>query len=474
MFKKRKVGSLESIKLDLPSTKSKAKLLHRLNNRLKLKKSKFYNFFIGFLIVISLLFTVKVIFSSFDFSIYRLWEDLVDKMADLEKDENWFVNILLIWAWGWNHDWAELTDTLIVASVDLENQNVVMLSVPRDLYLRYNVNYRWSRINEIYRDSLTRLKILWINDENAKNEARWILIKEVSKLLDIDITYFAQIDFRWFEKMIDTFWWVDIYVKNTIIDDAYPDNNWWYETFKIEEWQHKLDWVTALKYARSRHSSSDFDRAWRQQLIISAVKQKVLEYNLTEDMGLIKKVFSVISKYCETNLSISDILSLGYKLKDFPKENIYHAVLNDDYEKKWWFLWTPPRVDYGWAFVLIPFNWEGNFSKIKVFSDIIFNHRELSNLSIEVLNSTKRSWIASKVWTRLMRYWLNIGSMWNHPKSKDVTEIIFYTSKVDVGLIVDYWKKIFPLTPVKIVDSVWYYEETDVDVEIIVWNNIRF
>jgi anionic cell wall polymer biosynthesis LytR-Cps2A-Psr (LCP) family protein len=50
-----------------------------------------------------------------------------------------------------------------------------------------------------------------------------------------------------------------------------------YITFHIDAGQQHLDGDTALKYARSRHTTSDFDRAKRQQKLIIAIKDKMLE-----------------------------------------------------------------------------------------------------------------------------------------------------------------------------------------------------
>jgi anionic cell wall polymer biosynthesis LytR-Cps2A-Psr (LCP) family protein len=62
---------------------------------------------------------------------------------------------------------------------------------------------------------------------------------------------------------------------SAILDREYPDNNWGYQTFRLPAGKQTLDGATALKFVRSRHSTSDFDRSLRQQLVIAAIKDKL-------------------------------------------------------------------------------------------------------------------------------------------------------------------------------------------------------
>lgn len=76
------------------------------------------------------------------------------------------------------------------------------------------------------------------------------------------------IDFAGFKDIINILGGISIDVPESILDREYPDNNWGYMTFQVQKGLQNFDGDTALKYARSRHSTSDFDRSNRQQLII--------------------------------------------------------------------------------------------------------------------------------------------------------------------------------------------------------------
>lgn len=480
MFFKKKIWDDGKDFIDIPNNQNifLNKIKKNLSSRKRFKKSIYYKLFIYFLVLFFLIISFKTFAYFFDISAWKISQFLFKPVvAELEKDENWFVNILLIWAWGWDHDWADLTDTMIIASIDLNSKSIVMLSIPRDFYVNYDKRYSWSRINEIFRDMFLRISNLWVEEDVAREQARKILAKEIEEISWMKIPYFLQIDFAWFEKIVNALWWIDIDVPESIVDTTYPDWNWWYETFSIKKWPQHLDWEIALKYARSRHSSSDFDRAARQQMIISAIKDKALSSEILTSPYKIKKLFWIASDNIETNFEFSEIFTLASFSWEFSRDSIYNAVLNDDWNTRWWFLWTPPRVDYGWAFVLIPYSWEWDYSRIQLFSDFIFKNRDFSKLSFEVLNSTTWvPWVATKVWNRLTRYWMNINSVWNWWRDDvlEKTEVIVYSSKFDSETFKNFWDEIFPWVEISFVDKVWYYEETNIDVTIKVGNNIRF
>lgn len=478
MFTNKKIGHSEKKLINTwwNIKKSISWLLRSdLKPRLRQKRWKFYYIFLFLILIFSVYSVLRVSLYAFDINSNSIVNYFLDSYAEIKKDENWFVNILLIWNWWKNHDWADLTDTMILLSVDLVKKSVVLLSIPRDLYVCYErPKYPCSRINEIYRDMESRYKAIWINEGVAEEQARWQLIKEVSSITDMDIHYYTQIDFQWFERVVDLIWWVTIDIPSTIIDNSYPDWNWWYEIFKIEKWIQNLNWKTALKYVRSRHSTSDFDRSARQQLVINAIKENVLNSLFFVNPYKIKDFIWIASENFITNFRISQMLLLALQAKDFDKQSMYSAWLHDDWERRWWFLGTPPRSQYWWAFVLIPYTWENDYSKIKVFTDIIFKNRSLAESKIEVLNSTLYWWYATKVARRFERYWMTVSAIWNSKELLNECEVRIFTNKIDQNKLLWYWKSMFPWVKLNIVDKVWYYTETDIDAEFLIGKNIKF
>jgi len=67
--------------------------------------------------------------------------------------------------------------------------------------------------------------------------------------------------------------------------------------------------MLALKYARSRKSTSDFDRAKRQHQVINAIKKRIKELNILSRLDLATKIYSKLQGNIETNINLFEGLS---------------------------------------------------------------------------------------------------------------------------------------------------------------------
>lgn len=353
-------------------------------------------------------------------------KDLVFMMGEeVIKDENGYTNFLLLGRGGDGHDGPELTDTIIIASLDEKTQSVVMLSIPRDFYIRTEY-YGSSRINEIARNVKNRLMYQKkYTEEEAQAEAINVLKKKVEDIVELDIHYYAMIDFNGFKSVVDALGGIDVNVERNIRDTTYPaDTGWGYQVFSIKKGPQHLDGATALKYARSRHTTSDFDRAKRQQQVIQAIKDKALEMKTLTSPSKLKKLFASVDENFKSDLEFGEIITLAKIASKLPRENIISKVLVDEWTYEGGFLATPPRDQYGGAFVLIPYI--GNMSEIHQYVRLLYKNREiyLENAKIEVQNGTHYGGIAGKIGTKLGRYSFNVINVTNtenkekHEKSK--------------------------------------------------------
>ena len=145
------------------------------------------------------------------------------------------------------------TDTLLVVSIDPARRSAAMISVPRDLYVSIP-GYGYDRVNEAYR-------------VGGPDLARRV----VSDALQVPIPYYVVVDFRGFQRIIDTLGGVEIDVEQPIYDTKYPAQTGnGYITVDIKAGRHHMDGDTALKYARSRMADpeGDFGRSKRQQRLL--------------------------------------------------------------------------------------------------------------------------------------------------------------------------------------------------------------
>jgi anionic cell wall polymer biosynthesis LytR-Cps2A-Psr (LCP) family protein len=104
-------------------------------------------------------------------------------------------------------------------------------------------------------------------------------------------------------RLIDSIWWVKLSVPKTLVDEKYPDNNHWFQTFVLRKGNWNLDWATALKFVRSRKNTWwDFWRSERQQQVIKSLKEKLLSSSYLTSPSKIKKIYNIFDKYITTDI----------------------------------------------------------------------------------------------------------------------------------------------------------------------------
>jgi LCP family protein required for cell wall assembly len=102
------------------------------------------------------------------------------------------------------------------------------------------------------------------------------LADEIGFLLGIPIDYYASINICGFPQLIDTIGGVDVCNTKDIEDPSYPHGDGTFG-FSLPPGEYHMDGATALAYARSRHGSSDFARARRQQQLLGAIRQALVQ-----------------------------------------------------------------------------------------------------------------------------------------------------------------------------------------------------
>lgn len=93
-----------------------------------------------------------------------------------------------------------------------------------------------------------------------------------------------------------------------------------------------MDGITALKYARTRHQDNDYERARRQQAVILAIRDKVLNLNMLPQ--LIQKapvLTATVGESFRSNLTVQQIIDLAVLAQDVPSENIRQGVIDSQY-----------------------------------------------------------------------------------------------------------------------------------------------
>ena len=215
------------------------------------------------------------------------------------------------------------TDTLMLVTFDPVGLTAAVLSLPRDLWV------------EVPGFGLDR-----INQANYLGEAfeypgggPALAVETVEATLGIPINYYAAVNFDAFVEVVDLIGGIVVDVPETIDDPTYPDRCYGFDPFSIEAGTHQMDGATALKYARTRATfGGDVDRAGRQQAVVLAVREQVLQLNMVPQlMRQAPELWQTFQNNVRTNMTIDEALQLALLVQDVPREQIRTAVIDYDY-----------------------------------------------------------------------------------------------------------------------------------------------
>jgi len=322
-------------------------------------------------------------------------------------------------------DTAYRTDSMMLVTVDPVGRTAGILSIPRDLYVEIP--------GFPDKDKITTA--------NFKGDAYHLpgggpqlAMDTVEMNLGIRVNYFVRINFTAFESLIDLIGGIDVDNPYDISDPEYPDCCYGYDPFYLAAGPQHLDGRTALKFARTRHTlGDDFGRAERQQMVVMAVRDKVLSANMMPVLiGKAPQLVSTLSGSYTTNLSLDQMVSLSMLASEIPRDQIQTAVIDQDYIAE---IYSPDGVQQ----VLVL-----NIEKFRELRDTMFYTPEPPQLSVpnaeellasesarvEVLNGTATPGLAASAADYLRGKGLNVISVGNAERSDFGSTVIYdYTGK---------------------------------------------
>jgi polyisoprenyl-teichoic acid--peptidoglycan teichoic acid transferase len=201
------------------------------------------------------------------------------------------------------------SDTLIVAYVQPVEGWAGMLSIPRDSVVQVP-GLGEGKINTAYSYGYDNAVALYGEGTSAEQGGGALAAETVESFLGIEIDYTAQIDFRGFERVVDTIGGVTLDVERPLLDATFPTEDYGVERIFIPAGLQVMDGATALRYARSRHASSDFDRSRRQQQVLNAILVEVRKRGLLEQASLLPELAKDLEASVRTTLPIADVAVL--------------------------------------------------------------------------------------------------------------------------------------------------------------------
>lgn len=273
-------------------------------------------------------------------------------------------------------EWSGLTDTILVGSISPLEGEPVLISIPRDFWVRFDAS-GGGKINTIYNLKGTQ------PDGKFNSEVGVASVKsKIEEVLGIEVPYWVVVNFEGFKEIIDTLEGIEVCVENAFIDPSYPIPgrerdpviSRRYERLYFAAGCQTMNGETALKYARSRGGTggegSDFARVRRQQKVILAVKDKVLALNLVFDSGKLGQLYQRLNMAVKTNASFGEVrraLEIAAKLGDLSQ--IKSLVLDPTSG----LVFHPNNSLFGGAYVLVPKGGDTYYTKIhQAVRDLLF------------------------------------------------------------------------------------------------------
>ncbi len=246
------------------------------------------------------------------------------KTVTLPEAQEGRMNILVLGIGGAGHEGSNLTDSILLASIDTETNKIGVVSLPRDLAYPLGSG-RFEKINAVHAYA----------EQDAPGEGAIRTAQAFSHLLEVPIDHVVRIDFQGFKTFIEAIDGISVNVETSFTDPTYPTTNppngW--KTVSFKKGLQAMNGEQALIFARSRHGNngegSDFARSRRQQLVMLAVREKLLSLGTLSDPGKLANIYRAISDHVQTNLSVWDLLKFAPMAKDFSRENMTLTTLTD-------------------------------------------------------------------------------------------------------------------------------------------------
>lgn len=317
-----------------------------------------------------------------------LFHLVFDKGVNLKQTDN-KINVLILGIGGKDHDGPNLTDTIILANIDQENNKVTLASIPRDLWMP-DLTGQDKKINNAYAQGEIKRKGGGIPLAKAA----------IGKITGQPIDYVIRIDFSGFVKAVDIIGGLDINVENTFDDYEYPISGkeedpcgktseelqalatqsaeqliielpCRYKHLRFDKGLIHMNGEMALEFVRSRHAAgdegTDFARSKRQEKVIKAFKDKILSAQTLINPAKLLGLYAALKSSIDTNIEreeFDDFVRLGQKLSN---AKIKSAIIDigDKISGREGLLINPPITNtYNYEWVLIPRAGSGNFLEI--------------------------------------------------------------------------------------------------------------
>jgi LCP family protein required for cell wall assembly len=324
------------------------------------------------------------------------------------------------------HAGADLTDSVLLLSIDTQNNTGFMLSIPRDLYVAIPSN-GYSKINAAYEDGSK------FSQSGYPNGGMGLLEKVVAQHFGVPIDYYALIDYQAFKQAVDAVGGIEVNVQSSDPRGLYDA----YTHLRLPNGEVELDGQEALNLARARGDDSagdisygfpagDFDRTMHQREMLTALKTKADTTSVLANPIKISDLFSALGDNIKSDLTLSDARTLYDITKKIPNSKIASLSLNSANGQDLLASYTDP---YG-GDDLVPAEGLDNYSDIQAFVAQHTSNNPLvqEDATVSVLNGTNVDGLASTYQSKLQADHINADQIGDADSADNATSQIINLS----------------------------------------------
>lgn len=325
------------------------------------------------------------------------------------------------------HSGAQLTDSIMLLSINTKDHTAYMLSVPRDLYVHVPGD-GYSKINAVYEEGVSG----GFHASGYPSGGMGLLEKIIEQDFGVNINYYALINYTAIKQAVDAVGGIDIKIQSSDPRGIYdPDID--YATHKplvkLSNGWHHLNGEQTLDLARARGHAygsygiySDFDRTSYQRQMLIALKSKAVSAGVVTNPVRLSQLFDAIGSNVKTDLTLGNVHRLYDVTKDIGGGSIKSLSLDDANGKNL----LASYNSYSSGDALIPAAGMDDYSDIQAFIRQVTSSnpvvKEAAN--VVLLNATDSYGLAAKQQKVAQAHFLNVVAVGNAPANRATTLII--------------------------------------------------
>lgn len=384
--------------------------------------------FLGLLIVLFIWFGGRMLYNAqriFGGSIFSFFSN-----TKLKGEDSGRVNILLAGnsSDDLGHQGGQLTDSIMILSIDTRNNKAFMLSVPRDLYVDIGKS-SYGKINSAY----------VVGEQNNFSVAGYPkggmgqLEQIIENKFGLKIHYYALVNYNALKEAVDSVGGINVVINSKDPRGLYDPNIDWSNRkplVKLSNGPHTLNGQQALNLARARgdaynsygFAGSDFDRTSNQRMMLLALKNKATSSSVLANPAKLADLSDAIGKNVSTDLKAAQLKRLYTITKKIDSGNVKSLSLNDANGKQLLKSYAAP----GGQSTLIPALGLNDYTEIQTFilQQTSSNPIIQENASVVVLNGTDYDGLGSSQKDELSKKRIRVIKVGDAGKNYAASQII--------------------------------------------------